>query len=154
MDFREAVLCCGLAGVVGEINIPLRIEADDFVQGVHAFVKRAEPRVTSFLLLLATGSFLVFAYVLLSNGFNGPMSILKAGLVALTSLGAFLSGLSASIMLYRLGPWHPLAEYPGPILAKVSKCWMSYYIAQGHRNVKLQEYVPSQIFLDSRPTTS
>jgi hypothetical protein len=91
------------------------------------------------LLSLAIGSFLVFASVLLSDGFNGLASIFNAGLVALASLGAFLVGLSSSIVIYRLAPWHPLANYPGPVLAKLGKLWMLNCMKNGQRHLKLQE---------------
>ena len=153
MDIREAVLYGGLAGVVGEINIQLPVETNGFVQGIHAFVKRVEPRVPFFLLSLALASCLVFAFVSFSDTADGPASTLKAGLITLTSLGAFLCGLSASIMVYRLGPWHPLAKYPGPIGAKLSKWWMAYCIAHGHRHLKLQECVDHKFLSDKRPIT-
>ena len=34
--------------------------------------------------------------------------------------------LSASILAYRISPWHPLARYPGPLPCKLSKFWMAY----------------------------
>ncbi|KAI0265868.1 high nitrogen upregulated cytochrome P450 monooxygenase 2 [Gloeopeniophorella convolvens] len=41
----------------------------------------------------------------------------------------------ASIMLYaliyRLSPWHPLAGYPGPLLARTSKIWGAVLSARG-----------------------
>ncbi|KAH8108260.1 high nitrogen upregulated cytochrome P450 monooxygenase 2 [Phellopilus nigrolimitatus] len=35
----------------------------------------------------------------------------------------FYLALATSIVVYRLSPWHPLARYPGPLFAKVSKFW-------------------------------
>lgn len=35
----------------------------------------------------------------------------------------FYSLLSLSVILYRISPWHPLASYPGPILARITKLW-------------------------------
>lgn len=93
------------------------------------------------MLSLAIGSALVFAFVLISGDSNQPTSVLEAGLATLTSLLAFLVGLSVSIVVYRLGPWHPLADYPGPVLAKLSKLWMGYCIVDGKRHLKLQEWV-------------
>ena len=34
--------------------------------------------------------------------------------------------------LYRLSPFHPLAKYPGPTIAKASKLWGSYHSATGN----------------------
>lgn len=139
MNFREAILYGGLAGVVGEITIQLRTEAQYYAQVVHPVTRRYEPRVTSFLLSLAFGSSLLFAFVLHWNSFNGIPSLIRAGSVALVSLISFLVALSSSIAVYRLGPWHPLANYPGPTLAKLSKWWMFHWAAQGRRHLKLQE---------------
>jgi hypothetical protein len=93
----------------------------------------------TFLLSFAFGSSLIFALDLHWNGFNGIPSIVRAGSVALVSLTSFLVALSSSIAIYRLGPWHPLANYPGPTLAKLSKWWMFRWAAQGRRHLKLQE---------------
>ena len=47
--------------------------------------------------------------------------------------------LSACIttVAYRLSPWHPLAKYPGPLLAKVSKYWIIRVVRRGelHRTI-------------------
>ena len=41
-------------------------------------------------------------------------------------------------LMYRLSPFHPLAKYPGPTLAKTSKLWGAYLCAKGdtHRRFK------------------
>ena len=41
-------------------------------------------------------------------------------------------------LVYRLSPFHPLAEYPGPVIAKTSKWWGAYISARGdpHRYIK------------------
>ena len=51
---------------------------------------------------------------------------------------AYWSGLSFFTLAYRLSPFHPLANYPGPILAKSSKLWGAYLSATGdqHRCLK------------------
>jgi hypothetical protein len=40
--------------------------------------------------------------------------------------------------MYRLSPFHPLAKYPGPVIAKTSKLWAAYVCARGdlHRYYK------------------
>jgi formate hydrogenlyase subunit 4 len=35
----------------------------------------------------------------------------------------YLLALSASITAYRLSPFHPLARYPGPLFARLSRFW-------------------------------
>ena len=34
-------------------------------------------------------------------------------------------------MVYRTSPFHPLAKYPGPFPAKVSKLWTAYVVSRG-----------------------
>ena len=34
-------------------------------------------------------------------------------------------------LIYRLSPFHPLAKYPGPAIAKTSKLWAAYLCAKG-----------------------
>jgi hypothetical protein len=56
----------------------------------------------------------------------------------LLAFTAYWSGLSFFTLAYRLSPFHPLANYPGPILAKSSKLWGAYLSATGdqHRCLK------------------
>ncbi|KAF8888085.1 cytochrome P450 [Infundibulicybe gibba] len=51
----------------------------------------------------------------------------------------FLASLSVSVVIYRLSPWHPLAQYPGPVLARLSKWWMAYWIGKGNRHSLIQQ---------------
>jgi hypothetical protein len=44
----------------------------------------------------------------------------------------FLTTLAVSIDLYRLSPFHPLAEYPGPAIAKVTRSWDLYKALYGY----------------------
>ena len=41
--------------------------------------------------------------------------------------------------IYRLSPFHPLAKYPGPVLAKLSMFWLSWVSIKGARHVKIRE---------------
>ncbi|KAH8113754.1 high nitrogen upregulated cytochrome P450 monooxygenase 2, partial [Phellopilus nigrolimitatus] len=56
-------------------------------------------------------------------------------LACLSSFALFYSALVISIIVYRLSPWHPLAQYPGPLLAKVSKFWAAWVMAKGTNHI-------------------
>ena len=47
----------------------------------------------------------------------------------------YLGVLSASVILYRPSPWHPLARYPGPLGAKLSKWWMACISLSGYEHL-------------------
>ncbi|GJE88926.1 cytochrome P450 [Phanerochaete sordida] len=40
-------------------------------------------------------------------------------------------------MVYRLSPWHPLAQYPGPVLCRISSLWLTYVSFRGRRHLVL-----------------
>lgn len=46
----------------------------------------------------------------------------------------FYATLLSSIVLYRLSPWHPLAQYPGPILCKISKLYWALITQTGQQH--------------------
>ena len=50
----------------------------------------------------------------------------------------YIGGLIFFTLAYRLSPFHPLAKYPGPVIAKTSKWWAAYISAIGdsHRYYK------------------
>ncbi|KAI0265058.1 high nitrogen upregulated cytochrome P450 monooxygenase 2 [Gloeopeniophorella convolvens] len=63
-----------------------------------------------------------------------------------SNFSAFLSSLvahNALIILYttayRLSPWHPLAQYPGPILARLSKFYFAAICAGGKQHLRYRE---------------
>ncbi|KAG7091750.1 hypothetical protein E1B28_008151 [Marasmius oreades] len=51
---------------------------------------------------------------------------------------SFFACLIASIITYRLSPYHPLADIPGPRLFKISKLWRAYicWTGEQHRALK------------------
>ncbi|KAI9445851.1 high nitrogen upregulated cytochrome P450 monooxygenase 2 [Lactarius psammicola] len=51
---------------------------------------------------------------------------------------AYGSAVASFAFMYRLSPFHPLAKYPGPAIAKTSKLWAAYLSATGdmHRRYK------------------
>ncbi|KAL1676328.1 cytochrome P450 [Schizophyllum commune] len=100
----------------------------------YGFFKRVDLDVQKFLALVATGNAGLLAY-LISDGSN-----VSAALSAALAINAlYFASLSASIIVYRLSPIHPLASYPGPALAKVSKWYMAYYVARGTRHLLLKD---------------
>ncbi|KAH9481263.1 Cytochrome P450 67 [Psilocybe cubensis] len=60
----------------------------------------------------------------------------SASVAILVSYGIVYGTLAASILIYRLSPIHPLAKYPGPLLAKCSQFWNIYnsYTGRTHLN--------------------
>ena len=69
-----------------------------------------------------------------------PISYTGRSLYAALPL-AFATYIGALIfftLAYRLSPFHPLAKYPGPAIAKTSKWWAAYLSATGdsHRYYK------------------
>jgi hypothetical protein len=51
---------------------------------------------------------------------------------------AYLGVLILFTLAYRLSPFHPLAKYPGPVIARASNWWAAYINARGdlHRHYK------------------
>ncbi|KAF8068996.1 cytochrome P450 [Lyophyllum atratum] len=100
----------------------------------HVVFKRVEPRVLPFLGMVSAIYAAVFSYVYSDTG-----RLSYSSLVSTVTVNAFILGLSASIAVYRLSPWHPLSRYPGPTLGKLSKWYMSLWVAKGNRHLKIQE---------------
>ena len=93
----------------------------------HLLFRRFEPRSA-----LSRVTLLIVIPVLLSI----PISYLVRS--PYTSLpiafAAYWSGLVFFTLAYRLSPFHPLAKYPGPVLAKSSKFWAAYHSAVGDQH--------------------
>ncbi|KZP27810.1 cytochrome P450 [Athelia psychrophila] len=52
-----------------------------------------------------------------------------------SSFFIYVTSLVTSIVIYRLGLFHPLAKYPGPMMCKLSKLWMSYICTTGKQHI-------------------
>ncbi|PIL32204.1 cytochrome P450 [Ganoderma sinense ZZ0214-1] len=59
-----------------------------------------------------------------------PVEMPALGVISLL-YGTYLGVLGVSIVAYRLGPWHPLASFPGPVAFRTSKLWMAGCAAAG-----------------------
>jgi len=83
------------------------------------------------------GALLVVVPALLSLpiSYHVPWPFVHAVPLAFTTYGGLLSFFT---LAYRLSPLHPLAKYPGPVIAKSSQWWMAYLGGKGeiHRYCK------------------
>ena len=113
----------------------------------HLLFRRFEPHsaISCVILLIVVPALL-----------SAPISY--AGRSTYTALplafAAYLSGLLFFTFAYRLSPFHPLANYPGPVLAKSSKIWGAYHSAIGdqHRCLKrLHDRYGDVVRIGSRP---
>ncbi|KAI0759687.1 cytochrome P450 [Trametes elegans] len=50
-------------------------------------------------------------------------------------LSVYFSVLSAATVAHRISPWHPLAAYPGPFLARLGSLWLVYVSSTGKRHM-------------------
>ncbi|KAI0628543.1 high nitrogen upregulated cytochrome P450 monooxygenase 2 [Trametes polyzona] len=57
---------------------------------------------------------------------------------AFNSATVFLSTLLLSVAIYRLSPFHPLARYPGPLGARLTKFWMACIGYTGRQHLYIQ----------------
>jgi hypothetical protein len=94
------------------------------LQLVHLIFKQTETCRTYwlFVLLLAIPAYLTFLYLP-----HAGSTILAAAKV----FSLFWSTLAASILIYRVSPWHPLAKYPGPLLCKLTKFYLACVALDG-----------------------
>ncbi|KAI0267695.1 high nitrogen upregulated cytochrome P450 monooxygenase 2 [Gloeopeniophorella convolvens] len=83
-----------------------------------------------FILLVLVPSSIAYAFAF------SPLS----GFHVVTATFAFYYGL---ILLcataYRLSAWHPLAQYPGPYLARLSKVWLAIIAAGGKQHIHFRK---------------
>ncbi|TFK75098.1 cytochrome P450 [Pluteus cervinus] len=57
----------------------------------------------------------------------------------LITLFIYWTTLLSSVVAYRLSPWHPLAQYPGPLGCKVTKFWCALIALGGKQHVYYSE---------------
>ena len=103
-----------------------KIGNDDKVS--HLIFRHFEPSSIPSLAIL-----LIMIPALLS----GPISydtVRSPYAALLLSFVAYWSGLVFFTLAYRLSSFHPLAKYPGPLLAKISKWWAAYLSGTGNQH--------------------
>ncbi|KAF9058884.1 hypothetical protein BDP27DRAFT_1239864 [Rhodocollybia butyracea] len=98
-------------------------------QATHLWFKTHEPASFAPIYLAVLGIPALPTFIL-SHHVASPV---YAVLIAYPSFYALVL---LSITLYRLSPFHPLARYPGPTIAKVSKLWTVWMSLDG----KLPQY--------------
>jgi hypothetical protein len=50
-------------------------------------------------------------------------------------VSVYWAALAASVGVYRLSPFHPLAHYPGPLLARLSRLWALRVALSGQQHI-------------------
>ncbi|KAF7317262.1 hypothetical protein HMN09_00461300 [Mycena chlorophos] len=96
---EQLAVCAGIAGLAN-----------------HLYFKNNEPK---------TGHWPLLGLGLQSVALTAVCTTLTPANLLYTT-AVFLGSLTTSIVVYRLSPWHPLAQYPGPLLARVTKMWGLY----------------------------
>ena len=108
-------------------------QSDDLSpQLVHLIFKETETTRLHwlFVLLLAIPGYLTLLY--LPHAGSAIMAAAKV-------FSLFWSTLVASILVYRVSPWHPLAKYPGPLLCKLTKFHLAYFALGGKQHLYYYE---------------
>ena len=101
---------------------------------MHAIYKRYEPDASllfvHFLLLIVVPGLPAICFTYYYRG-SIETAIVHAYIF-------FYLTLAASIVSYRLSPFHPLANYPGPRLAKITKLWAAFKVRKGKYHLCLR----------------
>ncbi|CAL1711925.1 unnamed protein product [Somion occarium] len=91
----------------------------------HMVFQHWEPKdVTRALTVLLSGSLgsILFAKSLTASGI-------------LVAVATFIASLCLSVVFYRVSPFHPLAQYPGPILNKITQLAPMWTVYTGHQHL-------------------
>lgn len=98
----------------------------------HLVFKTTEPRQPRVWLLLLIGG-----PAALTISVNYAFSSVTTAVLSVFSI--YFATLLTSLALYRLSPFHPLAQYPGPILHKLSNFQMVRVALTGKRHLYITE---------------
>ncbi|KAL1949719.1 hypothetical protein VTO73DRAFT_8600 [Trametes versicolor] len=81
------------------------------------------------------GDYAALAFVITSFSMHIAFRIILSSplLVTLAVCAAYSLTVWVITVTYRLSPWHPLAGYPGPLVAKITGLWLSYISFTGKR---------------------
>lgn len=101
------------------------------LQVCHLIFKRWEP--TNIPVVI---SLLILAPLSLSALLTPHYGLQLSPVIA---FGVYHLVLATSIVLYRLSPWHPLARYPGPLLAKISQWYIMWKSRNGKQHTWIQD---------------
>ncbi|KAF7292063.1 hypothetical protein MIND_01232400 [Mycena indigotica] len=96
----------------------------------HAYFRRYEPQTAHYPL----AALLLQPIALMLTLPDASLTLPNALIASISFLGT----LSASIVAYRLSPFHPLAHVPGPLLAKISKLWGVNAVLSSRRHLILK----------------
>jgi cytochrome P450 len=101
---------------------------------VHQVVRKYEPQ-TPFQILAFIFLPPLFLSPLLHTVSIPPIYAVTAFIYALVT---YITALSLSVLIYRIGPWHPLYNVPGPFLGRISKLWLGRIARQGKQHLYYQ----------------
>ncbi|THG96803.1 hypothetical protein EW145_g7714, partial [Phellinidium pouzarii] len=97
---------------------------------VHAFYNRYEVYPSHLALtLVLLGAVPSISTVFLTSHIESVIAAI------MLSFSLFYAAMLASIVIYRISPFHPLSRYPGPLLAKISKFYGIWKASSGKNHI-------------------
>lgn len=134
LTFRNALFVVAGSGLVR--HFPIYVSryrpSNYYLQASHLIFKRTETHEPSHLIVL-----LVLVPAFLSLVFFPHYASAFSAVGA--SLTVYFTSLLGSIIIYRLSPWHPLARYPGPVVARLTKFWFAFLSLRGKQYLYYQQ---------------